>query len=838
MLRRSGETRVKTAEALPKFIFLWKFPCMNISYNWLRHFLETDLDPESMAALLTDIGLEVEGVEKTETLKGGLEGIVIGQVLRKEKHPDADRLSVTLVDVAQGEPLQIVCGAPNVDAGQKVVVALPGAVLYPSEGESFRIKKSKIRGVESNGMICAEDEIGLGKSHEGIMVLDPDVVTGTPAADFFQVKSDYCISIGLTPNRVDAASHYGVARDLYAACLQRGVAAVFHKPEVSPLPQTIGHSPIRVKVAEPESCLRYSSLFISGITVAPSPVWLQDRLRAVGIKPLNNVVDVTNFVLHELGQPLHAFDADRLAGGEIVVRRAKAGELLTTLDGIERKLDPEDLLIADTEKALCLAGVLGGADSGVRENTVSLFLESAYFDPASVRKSARRHGINTDSSFRFERGADPEMVPVALRRAAQLILEVAGGEIQGEAGDIYPVPITPFRLKLRYARVQQLAGIEIFPHTLKEILASLEIRVLAEEEGALELEVPAYRVDVQREVDVIEEVLRIYGYNRVEIPTRFSLSVNQVPVPDRDKVQLTVSELLSSNGCYEIFCNSLTSSHYVKWADTPALREEENVKLLNPLSTALDVMRQSMLFGALEAVAYNRNRQQNDLRFYEFGKTYRFYENRYEESAHLSICLTGRRERESWNATTADVSFYTLKAMVHLVLDRLGLSTSVQVASVGESVFEEGLSYTAGGKPLVEFGRVKSTLVDRFDIRKPVYYADFQWDNLLLLLRRVKVSYREVSRFPFVRRDLSLLIGREVKFSEIESLSRQTEKKLLREVNLFDVYEGKNLAEGKKSYAVSFVLGDESQTLTDTAIDKAMERIRTALEEKLGAQLR
>lgn len=811
---------------------------MNISVSWLRHYLKTDLATNELADLLTDIGLEVESVEKVESVKGGLEGMVVGEILTCDKHPDADRLKITTVNVGEAEPLQIVCGAPNAAAGQKVIVALNGAKLFPSEGDPFTIKKSKIRGVESNGMICAEDEIGLGKGHDGIMVLPAEVEVGLPAARYFQLESDEVISIGLTPNRVDAASHYGVARDLYAAIRFRGGKAELEFPHQKPLDLKKGIFPVKVRVEDQESCKRYAGITIGNIKVAPSPQWLQNRLIAIGARPINNVVDITNFVMHELGQPLHAFDASAIGGNTIVVRKAKSGKRFITLDDVERELRDVDTMICDEEKELCIAGVFGGSKSGVNDSTQRIFLESAWFDPAHVRKTARGHGLNTDSSFRFERGADPDMVVPALHRAAELIVELCGGVVESDISDFYPVPFSPFEVDIDPEQINKLIGTTITPDEMQMILALLSIKIVSTNK-TWSLQVPPFRVDVQRPADIAEEILRIYGYNRVPLPARMSSSLNPALKPDRDAVRHTVSDLLSSNGFFEILSNSLTRSDYAALAGSVQMKEEWHVRLLNPLSSELDVMRQTLLFSGLEAISHNLNRQQLDLRFYEFGKIYFHFGNgKYEEQQRLSLFLTGRRETESWNASNNDVSFFTLKSAVMNVFSRLGLSAALRAVALDNAWFEDGQALEIAKKKVAEFGWIRGAITKKMDIRQTVFYADIHWDVVLGLLHMNKVKYKEISKFPEVRRDLSLLLDEKITFSEIENIARQSEKKLLREVGLFDVYQGKNLESGKKSYALRFVLQDPEQTLTDQVIDKTMEKIQLSLEQQLGAQLR
>ncbi|MBX7094211.1 MAG: phenylalanine--tRNA ligase subunit beta [Flavobacteriales bacterium] len=811
---------------------------MNISLSWLNHYLKTDLSPDELSVILTDIGLEVESLEKFESVKGGLEGLVVGEVLTREKHPDADRLSITTVNVGEAEALQIVCGAPNVAAGQKVIVALNGAKLYPAEGDPFVIKKSKIRGVESNGMICAEDEIGLGKSHDGIMVLREDAKVGTPAASYFNLENDLVYSIGLTPNRVDAASHYGVARDVHAALRSRGIHAELLFPEHHHFGKGNGSLSIHVKVEAQEACRRYAGLCLTGIKVAPSPEWLQNKLKAIGLRPINNVVDITNFVLHELGHPLHAFDADKIKGKTIIVKKSLAGKKFVSLDEQERTLHDFDTMICNSEEEMCIAGVFGGLHSGVNDATQNIFLESAWFHPSHVRKTAKSHGINTDSSFRFERGADPEMVIPALKRAASLMVEYCGAQIASDLVDVYPQPILAHEVEYDLDAADRLIGMAIPEEKTASILKYLDITIGEKRGRVWSLSVPAFRVDVQRQADVVEEILRIYGYNEIPLPARMSASLNHVAGVDKDSMRHAVSDLLVANGFYEIMSNSLTKSDYVQIASNDQMRDEWNVRLLNPLSSELDVMRQTMLFGGLESILHNVNRQHSDLKLIEFGKVYFKRNDKYEENYRLAIFLSGKKEEERWNSSKDAVSFYTIKATVQLVFEKLGLFSALRYTALSGGVLEDGLNIEIAKKKVGEMGWVRSDILKKCDIKQAVFYADIDWDMVMSLMHMNKVKYKEISRFPSVRRDLSLLLNKEVRFADIEQLALQTERKLLREVGLFDVYEGKNLAEGKKSYAVHFILQDEEQTLTDTVIEKTMEKIRKTLEEKLGAELR
>lgn len=798
---------------------------MKISYNWLSQFIQTSKSPDEISLILTDIGLEVESLEKVQAIPGGLEGLVVGYVKDCVQHPNADRLRITKVDVGQPEELQVVCGAANVAAGQKVIVATVGTTVYPVSGEPFKINKSKIRGEVSEGMICAEDEIGLGHSHEGIMVLDESAVPGTPAVEYFEVKDDFLFEIGLTPNRADAASHLGVARDL-AAFLRTGITM----PDLSGFKPDNLKLPIPVDVMNDEACPRYSSLTISGVEVAESPEWLKEKLQVIGVRPINNIVDVTNYVLHELGQPLHAFDAAAVAGGKVVVRNAEEGEVFVTLDGVERKLHQDDLMICNAEGPMCIAGVFGGAESGVKETTTSVFLESAYFNAVSVRKTSKRHGLKTDASFRFERGTDPEITVYALKRAAMLIKEVAGGEISSEISDFYPNQVSDFPVSLSFQRLNRLIGESIPEETVRGIIEALGIRVLSANADGLELEVPSYKVDVTREVDVIEEVLRIYGYNAIAIPTQIRASLSYGNKPDKESVRNHIAELLSSNAFSEILTNSLTKSAY---SDSP----ETAVKILNPLSSDLDVMRQSLLYTGLEAIAYNQNRRSSDLKFYEFGKVYEKLTEGFAETQRLSVFMTGSKLAAQWNHDTKAVNIFHLKAVVDAVLRRLNVK-GLSEAEYSSALFSQASQYKKGDRTLVSFGTVSKSVLKKMDIENPVYFADFDWDMILKSIRKNKISYQEVSKFPAVRRDLSLLIDRSVSFSQLKQLAFRTEKSLLKEVNVFDVYEGDKLPAGKKSYAISFLLQDEEKTLTDKQIDSVMNKLIFTFGKEVQAEIR
>ena len=806
---------------------------MKISYNWLKQFIKIDWESEETAALLTDLGLEVEMVEKYQSVKGGLEGIVVGHVLTCAQHPDADRLKVTTVDLGTGTPVQIVCGATNVAAGQKVPVATIGTVLYDKEGVAFTIKKGKIRGQESHGMICAEDELGLGDSHDGIMVLDETLAPGTKAAEVFKIENDEVFEIGLTPNRADAMSHLGTARDLRAGLIQSGVNVELITPSVSNFRVDMRTLKIDVNVEDTNLAPRYCGVTISGITVKPSPNWLQDRLKAIGLNPKNNIVDVTNYVLHELGQPLHAFDAAKI-NGKIIVKTLAAGTKFTTLDDVERNLHEEDLMICDEKGPLCIAGVFGGKNSGVNDNTNSIFLESAYFNPVSVRKTAKRHQLNTDASFRFERGIDPSITAYALKRAALLIQEVAGGEITSEIVDVYNKKIEDFSVFLNFANVAKIIGQEIPKDTIKQILVSLDIKVNSVSESGLGLTIPSYRVDVQREIDVIEEILRVYGYNNIGFSNKLNATVTNSPRNEDYKLQNIVATQLNSQGFNEMMANSLTTASYVQLSTM--LKEEHNVTMLNPLSNDLSTLRQSLLFSGLEALSYNINRKNSDLKFFEFGKSYHKLLSGFEERKHLTLFLTGNRNNESWTNTQRSSDFFLFKGYVDGIMARFGIQKT-QNSPVTSDVFSEGIAIGAGHNALVEFGVVKKSILKHFGIKQEVFYADFNWDVIIKSIS-LKVKFNEIPKYPEVRRDLALLVDQSITYDAIYTVARQTEKSLLKEINLFDVYEGNNLPEGKKSYAMSFIIQDNTKTLTDAQIEKIMGKLQKNLETELGASLR
>ena len=806
---------------------------MKISYNWLKQFLKIDTPTEVISEILTDLGLEVEIVEKYQSIKGGLVGVLVGHVLTCEKHPDADRLKVTTVDLGNGTPVQIVCGATNVAAGQKVLVATIGTKLFDRDGIEFEIKKGKIRGQESHGMICAEDELGLGTSHDGIMILEESLKPGTLASKVFNVENDEVFEIGLTPNRADAMSHMGVARDLRAGLLQKNASLELITPSVSKFKVDKRTLKIDVNVIDSKLVPRYCGVTISGITIKPSPTWLQNRLKAIGLTPKNNVIDVTNYVLHELGQPLHAFDA-AMIHGKVAIKTLPTGTKFTTLDDVERKLHEEDLMICDDKGPLCIAGVFGGKNSGVSENTSTLFLESAYFNPVTIRKTAKRHGLSTDASFRFERGIDPEITEYALKRAALLIQEVAGGEITSDIIDIYPKKLPDFTVFLNYEKAFKLIGQELPKEIIKKILASLDIKVNSTSDAGLGLTIPAYRVDVQREVDVIEEILRVYGYNNINFTKKLNATVAKSDRTEDYKVQNIVASQLNSFGFHEMMANSLTTPEYTQFSEL--LKEEYNVTMLNPLSKDLSTMRQSMLFSGLEAISYNINRKNNDLKLFEFGKSYRKLLSGYNETKHLTLFISGNRISESWTNTQKPTDFFLFKGYVTSILSRLGFDKT-QGIPVANDIFSEGIAFAIGNDNLVEMGVVKKSILKHFDIKQEVFYAEFNWDLIIKSLTN-KIKFKAIPKFPEVRRDFALLIDKSVAFDSIYKIARQTEKTLLKDINLFDVYEGKNLPEGKKSYAVSFTIQDTTKTLTDTQIDKIMSKLQSNFESELGAQLR
>ena len=820
---------------------------MNISYNWLKRYIETDLPAEEVARILTDIGLEVEGFEKIETVKGGLQGVVVGEVLTCTDHPDSDHLHVTTVDVGAGEPLQIVCGAANCRAGLKVLCATVGAVLYPNGGdEEFKIKRSKIRGVESLGMLCAEDELGIGPSHEGIMELPVDAPVGMAAREYLRVEDDYLIEVGLTPNRVDAASHIGVARDLAAYLRSRGERTEVKWPDVSAFAVDNHDLPVAIRVENHEACPRYVGVTVSGCKIGPSPEWMQNCLRAAGINPKNNLVDITNFVLFELGQPLHAFDAAKIEGREVVVRTCAEGMPFVTLDGVERKLTDKDLMICSAERPMCIAGVFGGLDSGISETTTDVFIESAYFNPVWVRKTAKRFGLNTDSSFRFERGIDPNLQVYAAKRAALLMKELAGGTISSEITDICPVPAADFVFDVSFARINALIGKEIPQETVRTILAALEVKILSEHEGRLTVAVPPYRVDVQREADLIEDILRIYGYNNVEIPSRVRSTLSYAPKPDRNRLVNLAADFLTDNGFTEIMSNSLTKGAY--YEGLTACPPERCVRILNPLSADLNVLRQTLLFNMLEAVCLNINHKNGDLKLYEFGNCYFYDEAKrteenhlaaYSEEYRLAIAVTGIATPQSWNTKPEKASFFTLRAVAEKLLRRFGIDIYALKSEPTQSdLFAEGLTMSLNGKELLQIGVVSGKLRRLTDVKQEVYYLEMNFDVLVRSTKKHRIAAEELSKFPEVKRDLALLVDRDVTFAALRSVALATERKLLKSVSLFDVYEGDKLPAGKKSYALSFILEDKTRTLDDKTIERVMANLTRQFEQQCGAQVR
>lgn len=808
---------------------------MKISYNWLKQFIKLPENAEKTGELLTDLGLEVEGIHSFQSVKGGLEGIVVGHVLSCEKHPNADKLNLTKVNIGNGEEVQIVCGAPNIAAGQKVPVATIGTVLYDEKGEEWQIKKGKIRDESSFGMICSEKEIGIGSSHEGIMVMEDDLIPGTPVAEIFEVENDKVFEIGLTPNRADAMGHWGVARDLKAGYQQQSKSLELITPSVSNF--HVDSRSLRIPIFVEDSSLapRYCGITLSDVKVQESPKWLQNRLKAIGLTPKNNIVDVTNYVMHELGQPLHAFDAAKITGNEIHVKTLETGTKFTTLDEVERELHEEDLMICDKEKPLCIAGVFGGLNSGVSQNTNQVFLESAYFNPVSVRKTAKRHGLNTDASFRFERGIDPSITEYALKRAALLITELAGGEITSDIDDLYPKKIEDFQVFLTFEKVNKLIGENLEEETIKSILASLEIRVNNVTETGMGLTIPSYRVDVQRESDVIEEILRVYGYNNIKINEKFNASVSISSKFEDYKLQNIIANQLVGQGFYETMANSLTMPSHIELSEQ--LKSEYNVEMLNPLSSDLSVMRQSMLFSGLESIRYNLNRKRRDLKLFEFGKTYHSYVSGRVENKHLSIFVSGNQSGESWNSAGQKGTFFYLKGVIEVIFQRLGIK-NLKAAASKNDVFAEGLMLSSAKAKLVEFGVVKKSILKHFDVDQEVLFADFNWDAVIEIAKAQSNKFVGIPKYPEVRRDFALLLDETVSYAEIETIAAQTEKKLLKEVNLFDVYQGDNLPEGKKSYAVSFTFQDENKTMTDKQIDKIMSKLQYRFENELKAELR
>ncbi len=808
---------------------------MKISYNWLKQFIKVDWDAEKTGNLLTNLGLEIEGIEAFESVTGGLKGIVVGHVLECDQHPNADRLKVTSVAIGNGEVLQIVCGAPNIAKGQKVPVATIGTTLYDEDGNPWKIKKGKIRGEESHGMICSEVELGLGKSHDGIMVLDKDVVTGTLGSDIFEIENDQVFEIGLTPNRADAMSHLGVARDLKAGLVRNELLLELITPSNSSFRVENRTHKIDVQVKDNNLAPRYCGLTISGIKVKESPQWIQNRLKSIGLAPINNIVDATNYVLHELGQPLHAFDSGKISGDKIIVKTVAKGTKFITLDGVEIKLHKDDLMICDAEKPMCIAGVFGGLESGVTESTENIFLESAYFNPISVRKTAKRHALNTDASFRFERGIDPNLTEYALMRAALLIKEIAGGEITSDVVDIYPKKIEDHLVFLNFDNATRLIGEEIPKEIIKEILTSLDIKINNVTEAGLGMTIPAYRNDVTREADVIEEILRVYGYNNIKFTEKLNASISANELIEDYQIQNKIGNQLTALGFHEMMGNSLTSPKHIDLSK--ALKQEHNVEMLNPLSNDLSVMRQSMLFNALETLSFNSNRKISDLKLFEFGKTYHKYDAGRQEPKHLSLLVSGLKNDENWTLASSKSTFFYLKGFVISILDRLGIANYSENGTKNEE-FSEGLSFSKNGKLLVDFGIINKSITAAFGIDAETFYADFKWDEVLEEIATDNFKLKAIPKFPKVKRDLALLIDKSVTFDSLKETAQKTEKQLLKNINLFDVYTGSKLPEGKKSYALSFTLQDEKRTLTDKQIDKIMKKLQQNFESEFGASLR
>jgi phenylalanyl-tRNA synthetase beta chain len=808
---------------------------MKISYNWLKTLISIDIDADEVAKLLTASGLEVESTEQFESVKGGLQGIVVGEVIEKVKHPEADKLSLTKVNIGSGELLNIVCGAANVAAGQKVLVATIGTTIYPVNGEPLKMEKRKIRGAASEGMICAEDEIGVGTSHDGILVLPADTKVGLAASDYFKIESDVVFEIGLTPNRSDAASHLGVARDLVAIFKSRDIES---KNEIKLIginqtPPATNINKVDVVVENKEACPRYSGLVLTGLTVASSPDWLQNRLKAIGLRPINNIVDITNFVLHELGQPLHAFDLEKIKGNKIIVRTCAEGTVFKTLDGVDRKLSATDLMICNEKEPMCIAGVFGGLESGVTENTKAIFLESAYFDSNYIRKTGKKHGLKTDASFRFERGTDPEMTVTALKRAAALILDCCGGNVSMDIVDLYPEKLEPYKVPFSYGNCRDLIGKNIETSIIKNIITSLGIEISSESSDGLLLSVPRFKTDVTREADIVEEVMRIYGFNNVEISNNFSFGVQSAGSSTGYQLENKISEVLTANGFNEIMSLSLTKESYYK-------NNADLVNVLNPLSQDLNVLRGDMLYSGLEVISYNSNRKNSDLKFFEFGKTYAKNiegDLKYTEQKHLSLFVTGKKIRENPYEKASDVDFAFLKATVEAILRKLGIEKYASAETESEN-FSYGLNYTVKKRSLVQFGCVNKIIGKKFDIGQTVFYADFDFETLLNVNSKNKVEYSEIPKFPSVRRDLAMLLDKTVKYQQVEELAYAAERKFLKEVNLFDVYEGDKISSGKKSYAVSFTLLDEENTLTDKQIENIMNKLISTYKEKLNAELR
>ena len=814
---------------------------MKISFNWLKDYIECDLTPEALAQALTSIGLEVDSLEEVEEIPGGLKGVIVAEVVECVDHPDSDHLHITKLNVGEPELLQVVCGAPNVAAGQKVLLATVGTVL----GEDFKIKKSKIRGVESFGMICAEDELGIGESHDGIMVLDPEAVVGTPAKDYLGLATDAIIEIGLTANRVDAASHIGVARDIYAYLKHNGLPCEFKMPDVSAWADSDEGEAIPMEVTAADGAPRYTGTTIRGVKVAPSPEWLQKKLLSIGLRPINNIVDITNFVLHEVGQPLHAFDAAKITGNKVVVRRAEEGEKFVTLDGVERTLSAADLMIANTEKPMCLAGVFGGEESGVTESTVDVFLESAYFNPVSIRKSSKRHGLKTDASFRYERGADPLVVEYAAKRAALLIQELSGGKIEGRMQQFYPEAIEKKVVELDYNRIENFVGKKLGHDVIEEILTSLAYEFVEKTENGAKVAVPSYMIDVYRECDIVEEILRIYGYNNIELPQAMRMSVNAPQKPEQEQVRKTIADFLAANGFVETMNNSLTKSDY--YAKLKTFPEDKCVRIMNPLSSDLNVMRQTLILNGLEVIAYNINRQITNIKTFEYGSVYSFNPemdgktlDSYEEHTCYAMFMSGQPEK-SWRVDPGKGNYFQLKGYLELLLKRFGCDIySLQTEAAPADLFSEGLSYSlpGSGQPLAVMGTIAPARLKQFGIKQPVFAAEINWPAFFTLIKRNKIKYSELPKFPEVRRDLALLLDESVTYADLRKSALRVGKKLLKQVSLFDVYRGDKIAEGKKQYALSFVLQDLEKTLTDNDVEKVMSKLLATFQNEFGATLR
>ena len=814
---------------------------MKISYNWLKEYLECDLTPEAVEEALTSIGLEVDSIEQIEEIPGGLKGVIVAEVVECVEHPDSDHLHITKLNTGEPELLQVVCGAPNVAAGQKVLLATVGTVL----GEDFKIKKSKIRGVESFGMICAEDELGIGQSHDGIMVLDPEAVVGTPAKDYLGLATDALIEIGLTANRVDAASHIGVARDLYAYLKHNGIPCSFKMPDVSAWADSDQGVAIPMEVTAADGAPRYTGTTIRGVKVAPSPEWLQKKLLAIGLRPINNIVDITNFVLHEVGQPLHAFDASKILGGKVVVRRAEEGEKFVTLDGVERTLNAADLMIANAEKSMCLAGVFGGEESGVTESTTDIFLESAYFNPVSIRKSSKRHGLKTDASFRYERGADPLVVEYAAKRAALLILELAGGKIEGRMQQFYPEKIEKKVVDLDYARIENFIGKKIGAEVIESILESLAYEFIEKNENGAKVAVPSYMIDVYRECDIVEEILRIYGYNNIELPQAMKMSVNAPQKPEPEQVRKTIADFLAANGFVETMNNSLTKSDY--YSKLKTFPEEKCVRIMNPLSSDLNVMRQTLILNGLEVIAYNINRQITNIKTFEYGSVYSFNPETdgktlesYEEHTCYTLFISGQPEK-SWRVDPGKGNYFQLKGYLELLLKRFGCDIySLETEAAPADLFSEGLAYNLPGshQRLAVMGTISPARLKQFGIKQPVFAAEINWPTLFTLIKRNKIKYSELPKFPEVRRDLAILLDESVSYADLRKSALRVGKKLLKQVGLFDVYRGDKIAEGKKQYALSFVLQDLEKTLTDNDVERVMSKLLSTFQNEFGATLR